>query len=135
MAKESGIGWTTFSVDDAGGTLRDIKNDVTNMNFATPRAVQVSTGIDKSAEERILLLADFSLDPTGIFNDATNRAHDVLKTVSSTNVTRTASLVVSGDTLSNEVLITDYALTRAQGGELTWTAPMVLADGTVPTWA
>jgi hypothetical protein len=32
-------------------------------------------------------------------------------------------------------MFTDYQLTRAQSGELTWTAPGVLADGTVPTWA
>ena len=31
-------------------------------------------------------------------------------------------------------LITDYSLTRAATGELTWTAPAVLSDGTVPTW-
>jgi hypothetical protein len=47
----------------------------------------------------------------------------VFKTVPSTSVARTVTLVVSGDTLANEVLFTDYALTRAQSGELTWSAP------------
>jgi len=55
--------------------------------------------------------------------------------VPSTSVNRTVTIVVSGDTLPNECLFTDYALTRGQDGSLTWTAPGVLADGTVPTWA
>jgi len=59
MAKESGLGFSC-TVDDSGGTGRDISNDVTNLDFATPRGIQDSTGIDVSAMERILLLADFS---------------------------------------------------------------------------
>ena len=45
MAKETGLGWTTLSVDDSGGTARAIINDVTNFNFSTPRGVQDVTGI------------------------------------------------------------------------------------------
>jgi hypothetical protein len=135
MAKETGLGWTTFTVDDSGGTGRAIKNDVTSFSFATPRGVQDVTGVDKSAYERLLLLADFSMNPTGVFNDAANLSHAVLKTVPSTSVTRTVALEVSGQTLSNECIITDYSLNRAQDGSLTWTAPMQLADGTVPTWS
>ncbi|MEU1372980.1 hypothetical protein ABZ442_04860 [Streptomyces triculaminicus] len=134
MAKESGLGWTTCSVDDSGGTARAIKNDITNLEFATPRAVQDVTGIDKSAMERLLLLADFSVDLNGVFNDAANQSHDVFKTVPSTSVARTVTLTVSGQTLANEVLFTDYPLTRADDGALTFKVPGVLADGTVPTW-
>lgn len=134
MAKETGLGWTTASVDDSGGTLRAIRNDFTNFQFATPRGVQDVTGVDKLAFERLLLLADFSITWNGVFNDATNQAHDVFKTVSSTSINRTTTLVVSGQTLTNEVLYTDYPLTRAASGELTFAVPGVLADGTVPTW-
>ncbi|MFI9200157.1 hypothetical protein [Streptomyces sp. NPDC053048] len=135
MAKESGLGWTTCSVDDSSGTARAIKNDITNLEFATPRAVQDVTGIDKSAMERLLLLADFSVTLNGVFNDAANQAHDVFKTVPSTSVARTVTLTVSGQTLANEVLFTDYPLTRADDGALTFAVPGVLSDGTVPTWA
>jgi hypothetical protein len=135
MAKESGLGWTTLSVDDSGGTAKAIKNDVTNLQFATPRGVQDVTGVDKSAIERLLLLADFSITLNGVFNDATGQEHDVFKSVPSTSVARTVTLVVSGQTLANETLFTDYQLTRADSGELTWSAPGVLADGTVPTWS
>jgi hypothetical protein len=135
MAKESGLGWTTFSVDDASGTPRDIRNDVTNLQFATPRAVQDVTGIDKSAMERLLLLADFSVTANGVFNDAANASHSVWKTIPSTSVARTTSIEVSGQTLANECLYTDYPLTRGDDGALTWAVPGVLSDGTVPTWS
>lgn len=133
--KESGLGWTTADIDDSGGTARDLRNDFTSLQFATPRAVQDVTGIDKSAMERLLLLADYSVTFNGVFNDALNRAHDVFKTVPSTSVARTTTLVVSGQTLANECLYTDYPLTRSDSGELTFAVPGVLSDGEVPTWA
>ena len=135
MAKESGLLWTTASVDDSSGTARAIKNDFTNIQFSTPRGVQDVTGLDKGGYERLLLLADFSFTGNGVFNDAANMSHDVFKTVPSTSVARTVTLAVSGQTLANETLFTDYALTRAASGELTFSVPGVLADGTVPTWA
>lgn len=134
MAKESGLGWTTCSLDTSAGVAKAIKNDITNLDFATPRAVQDVTGIDKSAMERLLLLADFSGTLNGVFNDATDFSHDVLKTVPSTSVARTLTLTVSGNTLAGEVLLTDYPLSRGNDGALTWAVPFVLADGTVPTW-
>lgn len=135
MAKESGLGWTTCSVDNSAGAAKAIKNDITNLAFSTPRGVQDITGIDKSAYERLLLLADCSITLNGVFNDATDQAHDVFKTVPSTSVARTTTLVISGQTLAPEILYTDYPLTRAASGELTFAVPGVLADGTVPTWS
>jgi hypothetical protein len=135
MAKTSGIGWTTCSVDDSSGTVRAIINDVTNLQFATPRADWNITGIDKSAMERTLLLADFSITLNIVFNPASNQSHDVFKTVPSTTVARTTTLTVAAKTLANEVLYTDYPLSRSDSGELTAAVPGVLADGTVPTWA
>lgn len=136
MTKQSGLAWTTLSVDDGAASLQDIKNDVTNFQFATPRGVQDVTGVDKSAIERLLLLADFSITLNGVFNASTaNKSHDVFKTIPSTSVVRTVSLAFATKTLANECLLTDYALTRAQDGSLTWSVPGVLADGAVPTWA
>jgi hypothetical protein len=135
MGKETGLGWTTLSVDDSGGSVQAIKNDVSNFEFATPREEQDVTGVDKSAKERLLLLADFSIGLNGVFNDAAGASHVVFKTVPSTSVARTVSLAISGQTLNNECLFTDYQMTRAENGALTWQAPGVLADGTVPTWS
>jgi hypothetical protein len=135
MAKSTGLAQTTLSVDDASGTAKDIRNDITNWQLATPRGVQDVTGVDKSAIERLLLLADVSVTYNGVFNPATGASHDVFKTVPSTSVNRTNTITVNGVTLAFEALFTDYQLTRANSGELTWQAPGSLADGTVPTWA
>jgi hypothetical protein len=138
MTKETGLAWQALSIDDSGGTLRDIRNDITNFNFATPRAVQDVTGIDKSALERLHLLVDFSITMNGVFNDAANAAHDVFKSIPSSNVAREFSLIISGQTLGTTplctILLTDYVFTRPQTGEATWQVPGVLANGAVPTW-
>ncbi|WP_344478342.1 hypothetical protein [Nonomuraea monospora] len=108
---------------------------MTSFEFATPRAVQDVTGIDKSAMERLLLLADFSITLNGVFNDDASKSHAVLKTVPSSSVARTTTITVSGQTLAPEVLYTDYSLERGDDGSLTWSAPGVLSNGTVPTWS
>lgn len=133
MAKASGLGQTALSVDTSAGTPTDIRNDVTNWQMATPRGVQDTTGVDKSANERLLLLADMSVTYNGVFN-ATG-SHLVFRTVPSTSVARTCTNTVNGVTLAGELLFSDYQMTRSDSGELTWSAPGALADGTVPTWA
>jgi hypothetical protein len=135
ISKQSGLAWTTLSIDDASSAQQAIKNDFTNLQFATPRAVQDITGIDKSAFERLLLLADFSITLSGVFNAASNMSHDVFKTIPSTSVNRLITMVVNAKTLAPTCLLTDYSLTRATGGALTFSVPGVLADGTVPTWS
>jgi hypothetical protein len=135
LAIESGLGWTTFSVDDSSGTARDIRSSTINLDWTMPRGVQDITALTQSANARLLLLADFSGTAAGGFDDGSNLAHAVFKTVSSTSVARTMSIAISGQTLANEVLLTDYALTRAQSGEFTWSVPFSLADGNVPTWS
>lgn len=134
--KTTGLGLTTLSVDDSSGTVTDIRADVNNFQFATPRGVQDVTGVSKSAYERLLLLADFSVTLNGAgFDVQASQAHAVFKTVPSTSVNRTTTITIQGVTLACETLYTDYNITRAADGGITWTAPGVLADGTVPTWA
>jgi hypothetical protein len=135
MAKVNGLGLTTLSIDDAGGTPQDVKNDLSNFGISTPRAVQDVTGLDKSANERLLLLVDYALDLAGFFNTAANRLHAVAKTFPSTSVIRTVTMTMSGVTLAAEMYGTDYQVTRAEGGAITTKVPMVLGDGSVPTWA
>ena len=135
MSKTSGLGWTTLSVDDASGTPQAIKNDFTSVEISTPREVWEITGIDKSAKERLLLLADFSVKMSGVFNPGANASHSVFKTVPSTSVTRTVSLGVAGQSLSAEVLFGDYPLKRDDAGKLTFDVTGMLADGTVPVWS
>ena len=135
MAKEPGFP-LSVAVDDSAGTPRTISNDVNTLTVATPRGVQDITGVDKSAIERQLLLADMSVTLNGAaFNDAANMSHAVLKTVPSSSVARTTTIGISGQTLAGELLYTDYALSRGADGSLTWTSPGVLADGTTPVWS
>lgn len=136
MAKVSGI-TTAVAVDDSAGTPRTISNDITSLSMGTPRGVQDVTGLDKSAMERLLLLADGTVTMSGVFNaSAVNMSHDVFKTVSSTSVARTVTLTFPGaKVLAMEMVFADYAVTRSQSGELTWSVTGQLADGNVPTWS
>ena len=134
MAKESGLGMSVI-IDDSGGSARTISNDIISIDIATPREEQDITGLDKSARERLLLLADFTVAISGVFNDASNMSHDVFKTVPSTSVARTTTTAISGQTLPGELFYTDYAVARGGDGSLVWSAPGALAGGVVPTWA
>jgi hypothetical protein len=124
MPKENGLGITTYAFDDSGGSARNIRASVTNFEVSTPRAVQDATGLDKFAIERLLLLADIN-----------GTATDVFKTVPSFTGTRTHTLTHSAQTLTAEVVVTDYAHTRAPSGEWTWAAPYSNGDGSIPAWS
>ncbi len=133
MSKISGLGWTTFSVASSVPTPTDIKNDVNSANWAMPRALQDVTGLDKSAIERLELLADWSCTAKGTFNAALS--HPVFKDCSSTAVIRAVSIVIAAQTLSGNAWVTDYQLTRDAAGAFTWSVPLVLADGTAFAWS
>lgn len=137
MARESGLGMTV-TVDDSGGTGRAITNDVTNCTWTMPSAEQDVTGLDKSAHERLHLLADFTVSLNGVFNDGANLSFQVFKnyrTLAAAQTGRTTAIAHSGQTLTNEVLYTDFSFNRGADGSLNWTAPGSLSDGTVPAWA
>lgn len=137
MPKTTGLGATVL-VDDAASAAQTISNDITNFQFSSPRGVQDWTGVDKSAHERGLLLADYSSTLNGVFDNGSNLSHAVFKTIPSTSVNRNVKIEpTSGSTpfLSCLCALTDYNITRANTGELTWSVSAVLADGTVPTWS
>ena len=136
MAKQSGLG-DYLAVDDSGGTARDISNDVTNVDFNIPQNLIESTGIDKSAIERIVGLGDGTVSVSGIFNSASNKSHDVFKTRSGT---RTVTYAIGGNSSSNpkhemEMLEGAYNVSRGSDGTLTFSAEMSLQSGTVPAWS
>ena len=139
MAKLTGMGWTTCAVDEGSaagdGAANDIKNDCTSLDLSTPRGVQDVTGLDKTAMERLLLLSDMSLTLNGVFDVTADLSHVTLSTAASTVGLRTVTLVIAAATLVEEMMLTDYALSRAADGSFTWTAPLVLGDGTFTAWA
>jgi hypothetical protein len=139
VAKTSGLG-SVLTVADAGGTSRAITNDITNYAFTTPRGTQDVTGLNSLGHETILLLADFTITLNGVFNPTvTTSSHAVFSTVTTTSVQRSTNIqvTVSGGTpqMTLNVMYTDYQITRANTGELTWQVPGQNSDGTVPTWA
>lgn len=137
MAKKTGLG-ATVTIDDSGGSARDISNDVRSFSFNTPRGVIDVTGVDKSAFERLLGLSDFQVTLNGVFNTAANMSHDVFKTVATQagTVTRTATLVFNGGgTVAAECVPSDYSVNRAEDGSLVWSAPLQLANGTAAAWS
>lgn len=139
MAKITGLG-SFVSVADSGGTVRTITNDITNYAFTTPRGTQDVTGLDKFAHETLLLLCDFTVTFNGVFNPtATTSSHAVFSTVTSTSVFRATVIQVTNSGSTPQLIVntyyTDYQITRANTGELTWQVPGQLADGNVPTWS
>ena len=132
MAKESGIGFTV-ALDASDSAADTITNDITNLQFGTPRNIQDVTGLDKLGHERLQLLLDFTATLNGIFNDALS--HITLKDICSTSVTRLLTLSISGQSLAPEVKVNDYALTRAADGGLSWSAPCNQADGATLAWS
>ena len=138
MPKLTGLSGT-LQVADASATLQNIGTDITNYTFTTPRGLEDTTGMNKFANERLLLLTDFTVTLNGIFDNGANLSHSVFSTVTGTSVTRSLSIaptpVTTTPIITVNCLITDYQITRANTAELTWQVPGSLADGTVPTWA
>lgn len=134
MAKEAPT--IAITIDDSSDTARIISNDVISLDWQMPRAVQDVTGVNLTAIERLLLLSDFSCNLHGVFNDgAAPAAHVTFKDANTTTQVRDLSLAMSGQTLTVNVWVTDYSLSRSQAGELLWNAPLVLADGVAASWS
>jgi hypothetical protein len=138
VAKISGLG-AKISLGDSGNTPRVISNDVTDFTLNTPIAMQDTTGVDKSAHERLALLVDLTCQLKGVFNTAANMSHAVLSTATTSPVVRALAVFPTSNgstpTLPANVLIGSYNVARANGGDLTWQSDLSLADGAVPTWA
>ena len=114
MSKTSGLG-AKVQVDDATPTLQDISNDVTEFSIATPRALQVITGVDKSATERLAVLADGSVSLKGIFNNASSHAHQTLSSVTTEAATRTVTIAPTATSGASAVSVDGNAVQRLYG--------------------
>ena len=124
MAKISGL---PTAVTIAGNV---ISNDVTSINVDTPYGVQDVTGLDKSAMERLTLLADCTGTVTGIFNTAAAMSHATLKTPG----IKTFKIEYPGATLTFSAVTSNYAVSRGQDGSLVWSVNYALSSGTAAAW-
>ena len=81
MAVQTGLG-DYIAVDDSGGTVRDISDNVTSIEVGNSQNMLDSTTISKSAIQRQIGLGDLSFALSGLFDAASNKSHDVFKTKS-----------------------------------------------------
>ena len=135
MAKQTGLG-DIVKVDDSGGNLRTITNDIGDYGINIAQELLETTGLDKSARERITGMSDSDLSLNGVFNAASNMSHDVFKTRTGT---RSIVIQVGGSTTGNpqllmEMQVASYNISRGTDGALTWSVGLNLADGSVPAW-
>jgi len=133
MAVESGIG-ATITIDDSGGTGRDLSAYCTQLGFQTPRGVQDISSINVSGMKRLLLRSDFKLNATFVFEDGSNLTFDVFKTAATYDSSRTVAIAVSGQTLTVECVLEDTNWSLGADGSLTIAATFSLQSGTDPTW-
>jgi hypothetical protein len=116
MAKSSGLG-DNFYI--AG---YNISGDVGSLdNISSPMATLESTGIDRSAMERLGGHRDGLMSGSTYFNDASGQEHAILKTLPLTDV---QMYYARGTTLGNAAAamtgkLTTYDVTRADDGSLT----------------
>lgn len=126
MAKTSGI---TTAVTVAGNV---ISNDVRSITVDTPYGEQDITGLDKAAIERLLLRADVQGTLSGVFNTAASMSHATLKTPGSK--TFVIAFAAAAATATFTANTTNYNVTMAEDGSLTWTANFNLNSGTALAW-
>jgi len=136
VAKLTALGMS-INVDDSGGTARDITNDVGSLQFNTSGVPIDVSGLDVTGFERLLGRRDTTLTLNGFYNPASNKSHDVFKTVLTQvgTVTRTVTLGWSTGTVSGEMIAVSYNRTVNSDGSQPWTAELQATGGTVPTWS
>lgn len=127
MAKQTGLGGQLFIAGyDVGGDIASIGS------LSTPRTALPSTGITKSANERLYGLTDAQGEFTSYFNDATGQVFDALKGLPTADV---HLMYLRGSALGGPAFCTvakqvGYDPTRGDDGSLTFgTAVMGSAYG------
>jgi len=115
----------------------DLSGDVGAVNtIASPRGVQVVTGVNKIALERVLLPSDGEIEFANWFNDAAGAAHPILSALPTSDV---VLLWLSGGAIDDPAcgLVAkqiDYAWNRGADGAVAGTVPARAAAGTPVEW-
>ena len=134
MAKQTGLG-ATCAISDANGVSQTFSTDVRSFTINSSRAQIDVTGIDKSFFERLPGLGDYSIDIEGSFNNAgTATAVQALSTMGT--ALRAFSLVLGvAGTVAGTAALSNWNVSRAQGGDLTYSATLNCANGTALVWS
>jgi|TARA_R110000751_G_scaffold97232_2_gene189241 hypothetical protein len=134
MAIESGLS-VTLTIDDEAAGAKNVSGSTGATNIDTPIELHDVTALDDVAHATISGLSDFTATVEGYFDDAADAWFDIMKTATSTIVTRTFSWALSGQTLAVETLIGRVSYSRARNAEMGITAEFKLQSGSKPTWA
>jgi len=124
VAKVSGL---TTALTVAGNV---ISNDALSITLDTPYGVLDVTGLDKSANERLLLRADATGTISGVFNTTASMSHATFKTPG----VKTFVIAYPGATATFSAVTTNYALNMGADGSLTWSVNYQLSSGTAVAW-
>lgn len=115
---------TVFKVDNAGGSLTDISNTLTDVSFPQTIETAETTTFGSNAKEYIVGLSDSSLSISGNF-DATVDAH--LAAIAGQAATVSFEYGPEGSTSSQvkytgEAILTSYEKSGAVGDVVTYSA-------------
>jgi hypothetical protein len=125
---------SSCTIDDASGTPQDVSSDVFSATIVTPRAQWDTSSIDVTGTKRQGLRTDATVTLNGGTDFGVGKIHAVMKADPAGTRTVTIVLANSAATFTAEMNRQDYGPALAQGGELTWTATLVNADGNTAAW-
>ena len=135
MSKQTGI-TGTVTLGDANGVAQAFSADVQSFTINQSRAQIDVTGIDKSFMERLPGLGDYSIDLSGVVNNAgTATAHQALSSMGTSLRAFTIVLNTLGGTAAGTAALASYNVSRAGDGALTWSATLNCANGTGLVWS
>ena len=134
MTIESGLS-VTLTIDDEVPAAKDVSASTGATNIDTPIELHDVTALSQVAHATVSGLSDFTATVEGYFDDASDAWFDILKTATSTIVTRTFSWALSSQPLAVETLIGRVSYSRARNAEMAVTAEFNLQSGTAPSWS
>lgn len=138
MSKRSGLGQKFYVVAIGSGPGYDISGDVGSIDTAESMfATLDTTGIDKSAHERIPGLGDGKLQYTGFWNNGAGGQHAVVSLLNGTAVRGVwLGSATEGDGLAFVIsgILNNYPVARAAGGALTAKPTIDGYNGDFPDW-
>jgi len=129
-----------FTIDDSGGTVRNISSDVDSTDAPSTIDTAEVTGFGDAQKSYVTGQQDQKVSIKGNFNDtALTGAHAVLSSLIGGTAGYTLQFMPAGSVsgkpkLYGEVLLTNYSLSAGVGGAVTFAADFVPVAGGSIVW-